>query len=378
MVRSAVQEEFAVVSSYGTPAYAVVSALAKGSRLIVVCDNVLPFMDSADNRHRFLSQYEDLFDQGNTVFVSGFAPGTVPNRAERWVQRDHHVAALSTMLMVADVRPGGNTASVLSIAEKRGVPVRGVRPTEDGQPEVSEDSLAALPSATNDVPASCLPHSVTAAHRSGFSTKAAKRSPLRLPLPTARQVARNNAYLVHYTRSCAGPWPGQTVASYYRTLIDASPGAEHTGFDTLVRILEQGTIRASGKLTRGTTEVVCFTELFPEELQSLNQWRPGLLRWSFEPYAIAVCKDRLFDLGGRPVIYAIEDLFQDLSDDLLYLFQLHGSSGKNWSAEKEWRIRGDLALSSFAPEETFVIVPSVDEATLITERFNVRVGLAYD
>jgi hypothetical protein len=103
-----------------------------------------------------------------------------------------------------------------------------------------------------------------------------------------------------------------------------------------------------------------------------------LLRWSFEPYAIAVCKDRLFDLGGRPVIYAIEDLFQDLSDDLLYLFQLHGSSGKNWSAEKEWRIRGDLALSSFAPEETFVIVPSVDEATLITERFNVRVGLAYD
>ncbi len=192
----------------------------------------------------------------------------------------------------------------------------------------------------------------------------------------AGELAHQFPYLIHYTRSCVGPWPGQTIAEYCSAFIEERPGAGHTGFDSLLRILDQDTIRASRRLTRGKTPVICFTELFPKQLQELIAWRPGLLRWSFEPYGIALRKERLFDMGARPVIYAVEEFFRDLSDDMKYLFQLHGAQGKNWSAEREWRIKGDLALSTFTAEEMFLIVPRPEEAETMINRFSHRVGLA--
>lgn len=367
MVCCALRRGFAVVSGYGTPAYDMVAALARGWPLVVVCDTVLPFMDSAEALDRFSTRYGDLFESDDTVFVSGFPPGRVPSQAVRYFQRDCHVAALSSLLMVADVRPHGNMAAVLNTAAQSGIPVYSSPLAAEHVPDdaVKDDKILGA-AATIRPPSKKAPSSpmTSPADQSG--------------LPRARQLARKTSYLMHYTRSCAGPWPGQTIAQYCRTLIEGSPGAAHTGFDSLVRILEEGTIRASGKLTRGARKVVCFTELFPDELQSLHQWRPGLLRWSFEPYAIALNRDMLFALGARPVIYAVEALYEDLSDDLRYLFQLHGSRTRNWAEEREWRIAGDLVFEKISREEMFVIVPTGEQATIISQRFNVRVGLAAD
>jgi len=373
LVQSALEQGFAVVSSYGTSAYFMVAALTRGSPLIVVCDSVLPRMDSTGPARCFTSLYGDLFDPETTLFVSGFPPGVMPGRAVRYVQRDRHVAAWSSTLRVAEVRAKGNMAAVLEMAAERGVPIVTSPLSDEGSQGDTTREPPVLATEKSMQPALHGRNRTITPRSKRQASIAEAKTPI---LSNAQQLAAETPYLMHYTRSCAGPWPGQTIAAYYQSLIEERPESAHTGFDSLVRILEQGTIRGSRKLTRGPSKVVCFTELFPRQLQKLNEWRPGLLRWSFEPYGLALMKERLFHLGARPVIYAVEGLFPDLSDDLRYLFQVHESRGTRWSSEREWRIQGDLHLSVFAPEEMFVIVPEPAEAEIVAQRFNMRVGLA--
>ncbi len=369
MVRSALENHFAVVSGYGPPAHTVVSELARGSPTIIVCDDVLPFMASASSLSRFMAQWGDLFDMDHTLFVSAFPPGKRPSRSSRYVARDHLVTALASTIMVAEVRPKGNMESVLRIAAKRKIPIR-PSPLHEGQPSLSTGCNVSVCTAEKKKKPVML---------TGRRATMGRIEPAQFgsySVRDARDLADRCSYLIHYTRSCVGPWPGQTNAEYSRALIEDRPGAAHTGFDSLLRILEQDTIRASPRLVRGNTPVICFTELLPKDLQELTAWRPGLLRWSFEPYGIALKKERLFSMGARPVIYAVEEFFRDLSDDLKYLFQIHRTQGTHWSAEREWRMKGDLTLSTFTAEEVFLIVPRPEEAETLINRFGLKVGLA--
>lgn len=108
LVRLAIAEGFAIVSSYGNIPYCVVSRLSKDSPMIVVCDDVLPSMASEKTAFDFLSAYHDLFRVERTLFISSFPPGIRPNSGVRSVERDHVVAALASALLVAEVRDGGN------------------------------------------------------------------------------------------------------------------------------------------------------------------------------------------------------------------------------------------------------------------------------
>jgi hypothetical protein len=395
MVRVAIEKGYTVVSSFGTPAYALVSVLARGSPVVVACDHVLPFMASGTELSRFAEQYRDLFDCHNTVFVSAFPPGKPPTRASRYFLRDHLVAALASTLMIAEVRPKGNMESVIRVAAKRKIPIQFIPPlashshvpaadkvmgrtvrkgidtgvsADDGPPaphSTDPDGTCQITHHRDETIAGNHPEGVFSCDRKGPSV-----------WRCASELAQSCPYLIHYTRSCGGPWPGQTIADYLTALVEDRPGAAHTGFDSLLRILGEGVIRGSRRLTRGGSPVVCFTELFPNQLQERTSWRPGLLRWSFEPYGIAIKKDRLFELGARPVIYAGEAFFRDLSEDLHYLFQLHASQTMSWSAEREWRIKGDLALSRLSGEDMFLIVPRPEDAERVSTRFGFRVGLA--
>ena len=154
------------------------------------------------------------------------------------------------------------------------------------------------------------------------------------------------------------------------------PGASHTGFDTLIRILKEQRIRGSEKLIRGAHAIVCFTECRPQELQKIMEWRKGLIRWSFEPYGVAFARESLLKLGARPTIYAIEEAFEDLSNDLKHLFQFQRSHGKQWTVEKEWRIKGDLCFADLDDRDIVVIVSTVREAENVRDSFNYNVALA--
>ncbi len=119
LVRLAVAEGFAIVSSYGNIPYLRGHWLSKIFPLVVVCDDVLPFMASEKTALEFLSAYHDLFHVESTLFISSFPPGVQPNSDVRYTERDRLVAALASALLVAEVREGGNMQQIIDIAIKR-------------------------------------------------------------------------------------------------------------------------------------------------------------------------------------------------------------------------------------------------------------------
>ncbi len=342
----------AMVSSYGTLSYSLVSrmAYANGSFLLVVCDGPLPYMRARPRLTEFLRRNAGLFPCGRTLMLSPFPPGKLPNRAVRSWVRDELVAGLASAIFAVHIREGGNMAAILKKAEQRGIPI-GFFPLEpDGNHSGSSKHGGEVASQTD----------------AGTRAEVLVLS----PWPAA------GTCLVHYTRSCAGSWPGQSLAEYCQSLLDCRGDAGHTAFDTLMRILEERLIRGSSKLTRGRAPLVSFTECLPEELESLIRWRPGLIRWSFEPYGLVIAKDSLTKLGIRQVVYGSERTFEEMAEEDRFRFQLQRPGGKDWTVEKEWRLKGDLRLDKIASEDIAVVVPTLEEARQVAERTGYRVTLA--
>jgi hypothetical protein len=373
LVQLAVAEGFAIVSSYGNTPYCVVSRLSKDSPMIVVCNDVLPSMASEKTALEFLSAYHDLFRIERTLFISSFPPGVRPSSDVRSSERDHLVAALASALLVAEVREGGNMQQIIDIAVRRSIRIIGFPPCSSDRSPLTEPTMG-----------KAIPRASARTENTGGNILQPDRQTTRLRAAKSGQVRLVDLYhvptdlpwLIHYTRSRSGPWPGQTIAEYCQSLIDGQNGACHTAFDTLVHILEERLIRASNRLTRGPWGVVSFSECLPAELDTLIKWRKGLCRWSFEPYGVALPQESLAELGAGPAIYGSREDFQNLSGDLKHLFQAQHSSLGDWTAEKEWRFRGDLPLSDTIFEEMVVIVPTQDEATAVALEFGCQVALA--
>lgn len=339
LVSRAREEGMAIVSSYGSIAYDMTSWLAKGSSLLVVGDEPIPFMEPREKCVAFLNRNEGLFDLKSTLFISAFPPGPLPSRSSRLPLRDRLVAALASVVMAADVRPKGNMAEILDLATRRGIPVMR-----------SEDACGSEPRL--------------------FTAEQSPSSQDEQEGRTSVQAFHDlSCCLFHYARSCPGPWPGQTIADYCRSLAEGSPGSRHTAFDALEHILEEGMIRGSSRLTRGSLPMVSFTECRPEDLHRIIRWRPGLVRWSFECYGIAIPRKLLQQFGARPVVYGQESAASALPQDDRPFFQVRKTASTEWSNEREWRLRGDLDLRLVPPERLTVVVPTVHEARTIGARF---------
>ncbi|RJP73694.1 MAG: hypothetical protein C4524_14350 [Candidatus Zixiibacteriota bacterium] len=161
------------------------------------------------------------------------------------------------------------------------------------------------------------------------------------------------AWLIHWTRACTGQYPGETRADYFhRVMVEGKE--ERDGWGTLERILEEGVIRASTKLVRRGYPVVSFTARPPEDLPRLCAWHAGLRRWTFEPFGLALNRHALMQLGARPVVYGDEADWELLPDAERPYFQALGGK-HDWREEKEWRVRGDVRLAGFAPDEILVL-----------------------
>lgn len=373
--RAGMAEAQAVVSSFGTPGYDIVSCMAAqhGLPLVVICNDVLPFMKSAERTGEFLSRHEGMFDPDRTLFVSPFAPGPLPPIQERSAERDRLTAQSASFIAAAAVREGGNMEAILTEAAEAGVPITvfdpdGLDDRFDGNRSLAERSSGIQIYWTDTK------------HGGTDSGNTRARSPVTRSrvgrVLRLRNWAGEGYWLTHYTRACAGPWPGQRLAAHYGALIEARGDAGHSGFDTLRRILDEGLIRAGDRFTRGRIPVVSFTECLPGELAELVEWRRGLIRWSFEPYAVAVKKDSLVRAGAGSVIYGDEELFGELPEEQRFLFQLQRPGGKDWTREKEWRVLGDLRLDALPSEDVTVIVPTLDEAWIIHDNYHFEVTLA--
>ncbi len=174
------------------------------------------------------------------------------------------------------------------------------------------------------------------------------------------------SYLWHFTRSCPGPWPGQSMDEYFCSLIQNSADAGHFALDALIRILTERTIRASSKIIRGKYPVVCFTNEHPETLVSNRRFRPALARWDFEPYAIGVLKDEAEKAGAKPVRYLASAEFRRLNSVDRPYFQKSDEGSIDWRHEREWRTAGDFDLTHIDPAGIRVVILTGEETPFRT------------
>lgn len=360
MVAAARARGGAIVTSYGNVPYSMVCILSHDVPTLVVCPELLPHMASAQRLACFQTTYDGMFNRERTLFLSPFSPGTQPPSAEKQGTRDRLVAALASVILAGSIRQRGTMERVLSEAASVGIEVEWFnsrRPSTSRTPRLQKQTPFPLHP----------PQPRTA-------RKSSKEDPY-LDFPTAEELMGRTPFLVHYTRACLGPWPGESFASYCLGLLEHLDKGYHNAFNTLCRILDEGLIRASGKLTRGGVPVVCWTECLPRELGSLVHWRRGLRRWTFEPYGIAVTKEILVGLGAQRVRYVGAKNYREATEDQAYLFQRDTSNGRGWVAEREWRVPGDVRLRDLATEQVIVLVPTHEEARLIKNRYPWRVGI---
>jgi len=165
-------------------------------------------------------------------------------------------------------------------------------------------------------------------------------------------------WLIHWTRAAQGPWPGEKAWEFYRDLIDHPERYVRSARDTLMRMLLEGIIRGSSWKIPGGERSVSFTSLPPKAAVALMRWRKRFVRYSFEPYGIAIRRDVLVNLGARPIRYAQRG--NALRDEGLFV-QSPGEKG-DWTREQEWRIRGDMALDDLKASDFIVVVPEARDA----------------
>jgi len=169
-------------------------------------------------------------------------------------------------------------------------------------------------------------------------------------------------FLFHYTRACAGPWPGETYRQYLMNLLDRHPLSGHSALETLIRIIEEARIRGASLMVRGRESVISWSSHPPQDLFLMRKWNRALIRWTVEPYGIAVRRDVLRSLGAKPAIYGGEQTYGRISEAEKYRFQLSRSTpSSSWRHEREWRLPGDLVLSRLKPGDGFVFVKTEEE-----------------
>jgi hypothetical protein len=132
-------------------------------------------------------------------------------------------------------------------------------------------------------------------------------------------------------------------------------------FDVLKEILSSGTIRGSGNegYVKGNRRAVCLSEI---PLSAMHQFAepPSEETARYRFYGVALSKQSVFEIGGRPVIYLpdAEGAWIPAEEKWRHVRYEHGQV--DFTHEREWRVQGDVDLT--AMRGLYVIVWSASEA----------------
>ncbi len=146
--------------------------------------------------------------------------------------------------------------------------------------------------------------------------------------------------------------------------------ASRTGdaLDNLVTILRHQTIAGSSRMILGKQPVVC---LFDAPIAELKHLLVRSNRHRYQPFGIALDKRYAFARGARPVIYMpLREARRMLPEAELWrvvALDLSHTPPIDWTFEREWRVRDQLAL----PERGAVaLVESWRDVDEIYDRFD--------
>ena len=196
--------------------------------------------------------------------------------------------------------------------------------------------------------------------------KTVRRRPVYQDIPLNREIMGGN-WLIHFTRSTPGPWPGEREIDYYRRIMSSTDEFCNSAIRTLNHILDEGTIRAGSRNLRARQKGVSFTVGLRSDPGMFFRYRPRLVNAYFEPYGIAIDKKAAKKVGIRPVIYGDTADYKMLKDSERPFFQ---NIGKNdiWREEKEWRYIDNLDLRLFPLGAVRVIIYHAGERRRIKSR----------
>ena len=160
------------------------------------------------------------------------------------------------------------------------------------------------------------------------------------------------------------PPSGAMLAHFTRTSRGGS------ALDNLVAILRDGVLRASSRMVRSKSAVVC---LFDAPLSELSKALDPGNRRRYQPFGIALDKRYAFGMGARPVIYLpLREARRILPSEELWRvvsLDIDRTPAIDWSFEREWRIPGDLPLN---PRHAVALVESWRDVDAVFEHFDGR------
>ncbi|NQU04465.1 MAG: hypothetical protein HQ568_00120 [Calditrichaeota bacterium] len=324
-----------IVSSYGTIGWEYTSWYAARRNLPLWM--VLP----AKPIDKFSAECESLIDRFKlnltlTTFVMPLIDGKV-TKNDGQIIRDMLTAMLSKHRLPVYVRPKGNWMSILIDSRKYDNRFLAVRPFRYIEPWRKDDSWTQNISNQN----------------------------------------LENA-LIHWTKGAYGPWFGEVDADYFEAITLSESGNPRDGLATLVFIAMSGIVRGAGRMIRKGEPVISFSELNPAELLNQIEYKSYLKRWNYEPYGIAISTEVLKRLGAKKVIYGSKELYEQLTPDQRPYYQFDGRNetpnqpASGWESESEWRLTGDLDLTSIM-EEVTLITPFEYEAAALRESLPYRI-----
>jgi hypothetical protein len=344
-------------SSLGTCTYDLVSVGAEqlGSRLLLILPTPLESLGEWK-----CSPLLDAASSPELVLTCATEAVECP-KALRLVCRDRLLALFSDLHCILELRPGGNLLKIIKKHQREQSHLQWVYRPESYNAG-NRGNLEILQG---------IPQPATSFSRTDLGIPATfcdKGKELHNSLRVINESEIEwKDYLYHYTRSCPGPWLGQSYRDYLLRLLFNKALAEHTALATLVRMLVEGCIRASARIVRGDQAVVSWTSRPPPDLNAVRRWNPALIRWTFEPYGIAVKQKVLRKLGVKPAIYAPSAVYEKLPREERFRFQLHDPPRCSWKNEREWRLPHDFDLTGLASDEAFAFVPMVSDLETLKE-----------
>lgn len=198
----------------------------------------------------------------------------------------------------------------------------------------------------------------------------ATRDVSRYSWPTPIEVARSTAPLtrgrsgfVHCVRGAGGLPLAELTDAQLDRLLAGSAVDDQSPLDVLERVATLARLTASSRAIRNGALVTCFTARPLSRLGELHRFRPARRRWDFLPLGIWIDGQLLREMGAKPVIYGDESAWRKLPSDERPWYQPLGSnSSTDWQLEEEWRVAGDVDLTSIAPDGAFLFVPTPSEA----------------
>ncbi|MCF7809543.1 hypothetical protein K9N50_01005 [bacterium] len=318
-----------VVSSYGTIGWEYTSWYA--ARRNIPLWMVLPTRSLED----FSAECESLIDRFAlnlplTTFIMPLINGRSP-KSNLQIMRDVLTAMISRHRLPIYVRPSGNWAGILRISKNFDARFISYRPKTYIETWRKDDDWI-------------------------------------------RNIADQNwgDMLIHWTKGAYGPWTGEVEADYFEAITLSEFGNPRDGLATLVFIALSGILRGAGRMIRQGEPVISFSALKPLELLNKIEYKSYLKRWNYEPYGIAVSAEALKSLGVKKVIYGSKELYEQLTPEQRPYYQFKGRNETEneiftgWESESEWRLVGDLDLTSIM-EEITLITPFEHEAAALRE-----------